>query len=61
MSIIDDLSLSFPSSLYSQASEVDYIKVHQTLMPFYMWPSSHSDTVKTMLNIVEAEKKVKGQ
>ena len=30
-------------------------------MPFYMWPSSHSDTVKTILNMVGTEKKVKGQ
>ncbi len=40
--------------------DVDYKSMYKLLMPFYTWPSSHSETVKEILGILLLERKVKG-
>lgn len=40
--------------------DVDHHSIYQSLMPFYSWPASHSESVKEVLHMLQLEKKVKG-
>ena len=41
--------------------DVDHHSIYQSLMPFYSWPASHSESVKEVLHMLQLEKKVKGE
>jgi hypothetical protein len=40
--------------------DVDHSGIYKILGPFYMWPAYHAETVKNMLDMLQLEKKVKG-
>lgn len=45
---------------YKQLGQIETVDTYQTLMPFYVWPYTHSEYTKKVLDLILLEGKVKG-